>query len=86
MSFRLFEKYRTEFFATVIAIIMIIAGLYIPTIIPDQLTRAPPGFEDTTWIKTLIAVILIGMGLLCFIWLVVIHRFIARKSKKDYMY
>lgn len=86
MSFRLFEKYRTEFLASIIAIVMIVAGLYIPTLIPQQLTRAPPGFKDTTWIKNMITILFIGMGLLCFTWLVVIHRFILRKSKKDYMY
>ncbi len=88
MSFwgRTLEKYRTGLIGTLAALVLICAGLIIPLFIPDQLSQAPPGYEDATWIKTLISLLLIGMGILCFTWLVVIHQHISRKSKKDYMY
>ncbi|MFX0015762.1 MAG: hypothetical protein ACFFB2_01195 [Promethearchaeota archaeon] len=88
MSFwgRQLERFRTEIIGGLAALILILAGLFIPTLIPDQLARAPPGYEDATWIKNLISILLIGMGILCFVWLVIIHRFIFHKSKKDYMY
>jgi len=88
MSFwgRQLEKYRTEIIGLIAALILISAGLIIPSFIPDQIARAPPGFEDATWIKNLISILLIGMGILCFTWLFVIHRHILRKSKKEYMY
>ncbi|UCG02068.1 MAG: hypothetical protein JSW11_21050 [Candidatus Heimdallarchaeota archaeon] len=90
MSFwgRQLEKHRTEVIGALAALVLISAGLIVPLYIPDQLPedQAPPGFEDTTWIKNLISLLLIGMGILCFAWLFVIHRYIMRKSKKDYMY
>ena len=88
MSFftRTIEKFRTEIIGAIVALVLISAGLIIPYFIPDQLSSAPPGFEDTTWIKTLISVLLIGMGILCFAWLVLIQKYISQKSKKDYLY
>ena len=88
MSFwgRKLEKYSTGLIGLLAALVLISAGLIIPLFIPDQLPRAPPGYEDATWIKTLISLLLIGMGILCLVWLLVIHRHILRKSKKDYMY
>lgn len=88
MSFftRTIEKFRTQIIGALAALVLISAGLIIPFYIPDQLSSAPPGFEDTTWIKTLISVLLIGMGILCFAWLVLIERYISQKSRKDYMY
>ncbi len=88
MSFftRTIEKFRTQIIGALVALVLISAGLIIPFYIPDQLSSAPPGFEDTTWIKTLISVLLIGMGILCFAWLVLIERYISQKSKKDYVY
>lgn len=86
MTFQRLAEFKTEFIASILAIIFILAGLLIPAILPDTLPFAAPGFQDTTWFKTLISVLLIGMGLVAFVWLVVIHRFILRKSKKDYMY
>ena len=69
-----------------IALAFIVSGLIIPAFIPDEFTYALPAFRDTTWFKTMISVLFIGMGFVSFIWLIVIHRFISRKSKKDYMY
>ncbi|MHA2243591.1 MAG: hypothetical protein ACXADY_01350 [Candidatus Hodarchaeales archaeon] len=83
---RILVKFRTEIIGAIIALVLISAGLIIPSFIPDQSSLAPPGFEDTTWIKTFISVLLIGMGILCFAWLVLIQKYISRKSKKDYMY
>jgi len=87
MSFwgRQLEKYRTEIIGGIAALVLISAGLIIPSFLPDQI-RAPPGYTDATWFKNLISLLLIGMGILCFVWLFVIHRHILRKSKKDYMY
>ncbi len=82
---RLIEKYRTEILGFLVAFILIIAGLYIPNFIPDQVDN-PSGFQDTTWIRSLISYLLIGMGFVSFVWLVIIHRFMVHKSKKDYMY
>jgi len=79
-------EFKTEFIATMVAIIFILAGLFIPEILPDTFPFAALGFQDATWFKNLISVLLIGMGIVAFVWLVVIHRFILRKSKKDYMY
>ncbi len=88
MSFftRTLEKYRTELIASLLALVLICTGLILPSFIPDQLANAPPGYEDATWIKNLLSILLIGMGILCFLWLVLIHRYIMHKSKKDYMY
>ncbi|MFX1516697.1 MAG: hypothetical protein ACFFC6_10330 [Promethearchaeota archaeon] len=90
MSFwsRQLEKHKTELIGGLAALVLISAGLIIPLYIPDQLTedQAPPGFRDTTWIKNLISLLLIGMGILCFAWLFVIQRHITRRSKKDYTY
>ena len=82
---RLIENYRTEILGFLVAFVLISAGIIFPNFIPDQV-NAPPGFQDTTWIKNLISYLLIGMGLVCFFWLVIIHRFMVHKSKKDYMY
>ncbi|MHA1992972.1 MAG: hypothetical protein ACW97Z_00360 [Candidatus Hodarchaeales archaeon] len=82
---RLIEKFRTEILGFLAAFVLISAGLIFPYFIPDQV-NAPPGFQDTTWIKSLISYLLIGMGLVSFFWLVIIHRFMVHKSKKDYMY
>lgn len=76
---RFIEKFRTEFIATIIALIFIIAGLMSPSFIPE-------GTYNYGLIQPFIAVLLIGTGVVCFIWLVVIQRFIVHKSKKDYMY
>jgi hypothetical protein len=72
--------------AFVIAIVLIGSGLIIPTFIPDEFSQSVPGFEDASWIKAIISMLLIGMGIVSFIWLVIIHRFMMHKSKKDYMY
>ena len=82
---RLIERYRTEILGLFTALILISAGLILPSFIPDQV-NAPTGFEDTTWIRSLISFLLIGMGIVSFIWLVIIHQFMVHKSKKDYMY
>ncbi len=92
MSFlvRLFEKYRTEIFGMFAALILILAGFFIPSFIPDELIEQEEGnllgFQDATWFKTMITVLFIGMGILCFVWLVVINRLIVHRSKKEYMY
>jgi hypothetical protein len=86
MVFRLLEKYRTELFATLIALVLIIAGLIIPIFIPNERPGNPPGFEDTTWIKTLISTLLIGMGIVSWFWLIIIQRYFMGKSKEDYLY
>ncbi|MFW9906098.1 MAG: hypothetical protein ACFFFH_17375 [Candidatus Thorarchaeota archaeon] len=90
MSFwgRQFEKHKTELIGALAALVLISAGLIIPLYIPDRLPadQAPSGFQDTTWIKNLISLLLIGMGILCFAWLFVIQQYITRRSKKDYMY
>lgn len=91
MSFfiRIFEKYRTEFFGMIAALVLISAGFFIPTFIPDELIEEEgnlQGFQDATWFKTMITVLFIGMGILCFVWLVVIHRLIVHRSKKEYLY
>jgi hydrogenase-4 membrane subunit HyfE len=83
---RQFQKHKTELIGLLAALVLICAGLIIPLYIPDQLPRAPPGYDDATWIKNLISILLIGMGILCFVWLFVINRHIIRRSKKDYMY
>jgi len=78
---RLLLKYRTEILGLMIAIVFIVTGLVWPTFIPDQLHG-----QDSTWFKSMISLLLIGMGIVSFSWLVIIHRFILRKSKKEYMY
>ena len=83
---RQFQKHKTELIGLLAALVLICAGLIIPLYIPDQLPNAPPGYEDASWIKSLISILLIGMGILCFAWLFVINRHITRRSKKDYMY
>jgi uncharacterized membrane protein len=78
MSFRrLIGKFRTEFIATIIALIFIAAGLISPYLIP---------VDEYNFIRPTISVLLIGTGVVCFFWLVIIHRFIVHQSKKDYMY
>ncbi len=83
---RMLERYRTEIIAFVIALVLIISGLIIPTFIPEEFDNSIPGFQDASWLRTIISVLLIGMGIISFLWLVIIHRFIVHKSKKDYMY
>jgi hypothetical protein len=78
---RLLLKFRTEILGLMVAVVFIASGLIWPTFIPDQLSG-----QDSTWFKTLISALFIGMGVLSFFWLVIIHRFISHKSKKDYMY
>ncbi len=82
---KLIERYRTEILGLLAALVLIMAGLIFPSFIPDQID-APPGFQDMTWVRTLISYLLIGMGLVSFFWLVIIHRFMVHRSKKDYMY
>jgi hypothetical protein len=86
LPFVSFGKYKTEFIAGIAAIIMILSGLFIPTLIPDKFPNAPPGFQDTTWLKLLITCLFIGMGVLFFTWLVVIQKFIVRSNKSDLLY
>ncbi len=88
MSFftRKLVRFRTEILGAIVALVMICLGLIVPSIIPDQLSSAPPGYEDATWIKNFLSILLIGMGILFFVWIVLIHRIIFHKSKKDYMY
>ncbi|MFW9778617.1 MAG: hypothetical protein ACFFE8_07150 [Candidatus Heimdallarchaeota archaeon] len=86
MSLNLLEKYRAEILATLIALILILAGIFFPLFIPDQLPMAPAGFEDATWFKQLIQMLFIGMGVLCFIWLIVINKFIRKTKKSDLVY
>ena len=78
---RLLLKYRTEILGFMVALVFIVTGLVWPTFIPDQLYD-----QDSTWFKNMISVLLIGQGIMCFLWLVLIHRFILHGSKKDYMY
>ena len=78
---RLLLRFRTEILGLLVAIIFIATGLIWPTLIPDELYG-----RDSTWFKNLLSGLLIGMGIVCFFWLVIIHRFISRKSKKEYMY
>ena len=78
---RLLLKYRTEILGLMVAIIFIMTGLIWPSYIPDEIHGM-----DSTWIKNLVSTLLIGMGVVSFSWLVIIHRFISRKSKKEYMY
>lgn len=82
---RLLVKFRTEILGLLVAIVLISAGLIFPNFIPDNVT-GPPGFQDATWIRTMISLLLVGMGLVSFVWLVIIHRFMVHKSKKDYLY
>ncbi|MHA1226151.1 MAG: hypothetical protein ACTSR2_08495 [Candidatus Hodarchaeales archaeon] len=79
-------KYKTEFMAALIGLTFISVGILIPFMLPDEFAQAPPGFSETTWFKAMISVLFIGMGFVSFFWLFIIHRFILRKSKKDYMY
>ncbi len=83
---RILERYRTEIIAFIIALIFIISGLIIPSFLPDELDNTIPGLPTASWLKPIISVLLIGMGIISFVWLVIIHRFIMHKSKKDYMY
>ena len=78
---RLLLKYRTEILGLMVAIVFIVTGLVWPTFIPDELSG-----QDSTWFKSLISALLIGMGIVSFTWLVIIDRFISRKSKKEYLY
>jgi hydrogenase-4 membrane subunit HyfE len=86
MSLNLLEKYRTEVLATLIALVLILTGLFLPLFLTDQLPMAPSGFEDATWFKQMIQVLFVGMGVLCFIWLIVINRFIRKSRKSDIVY
>ena len=83
---RILERYRTEIIAFIIALIFIISGLIIPTFIPAEFDNSIPGFQDASWLRTIISVLLIGMGIISFLWLVIIRQFMTHKSKKDYMY
>ena len=78
---RVLLKFRTEILGLMVALVFIAAGLVWPTFIPEQLYG-----QDSTWFKEIISVLLIGMGIVSFLWLVLIHRFIVHKSKKEYMY
>ena len=78
---RLLSRFRTEILGLLVAFVFIATGLIWPTLIPDELYG-----RDSTWFKNLLSGLLIGMGVVCFLWLVIIHRFISHKSKKDYMY
>ncbi len=82
---RIIEKYRTEIIGLLAGSFLIITGLLLPSYMPDTIP-GPPGFQDAGWVKQLLSALLIGMGIVSFVWLIIIHRFIARKSKKDYMY
>ena len=82
---RILEKFRTEILGLLAGLILIISGLALPNYMPDTVP-GPPGFQDAEWLKQLLSALLIGMGIVSFIWLIIIHRFIARKSKKDYLY
>lgn len=83
---RILERYRTEIIAFIIALVLIISGLIIPTFMPKEFDNSIPGFQDASWLRTIISVLLIGMGIISFLWLVIIRRFMMHKSKKDYMY
>ena len=86
---RKIQKYQTELVGIFVALLLISVGLIIPTFIPDQIDvsdQFPEAFEDLTYLKTFITFLLIGLGILCFAWLVIIQRFILHKSKKDYVY
>ena len=78
---RLLLKFRTEILGLMVASVFIATGLIWPTLIPDQLYG-----QDSSWFKSLISGLLIGMGVISFLWLVIIHRFISHKSKKEYLY
>jgi hypothetical protein len=82
---RVLERFRTEILGLLAGSILIISGLLLPNYMPDTIP-GPPGFQDAEWLKQLLSALLIGMGVVCFLWLVIIHRFIAHKSKKEYMY
>ena len=86
MAMQGLNKFRTEIIAGLVALIFIITGLIIPNFLPDELVDAPFGMSQSTWFKSLISLLLVGMGFVTFLWLFIIHRFILRKSKKDYMY
>ena len=74
---RLIGKFRTEFIATIIALIFIVAGLISPSFIP---------VDEYNFIRPTISVLLIGVGVVCFVWLVILQRYLVHQSKKDYMY
>jgi hypothetical protein len=80
-----FQKYRTEIMGLLVALVLISAGLILPQFIPDN-PNAPSGFQDATWVRTLVSLLLIGMGIVSFLWLVLIHRFMLRRKKKDLLY
>ena len=80
-----FQKYRTEIMGLLIALVLISAGLILPQFIPDD-PSAPSGFQDATWVRTLVSLLLSGMGVVSFFWLVLIHRFMLRRKKKDLLY
>ena len=80
-----FEKYRTDIMGLIIALILILAGLLLPQYIPDN-PNAPAGFQDATWVRTIVSLLLIGMGVVSLFWLIVIHRFMLRRKKKDLLY
>lgn len=82
---RVLEKYRTEIMGFLVGIVLILAGLIFPQFIPDN-PSGPPGFQDATWLRSLISLLLIGMGIVSFLWLFIIHRFMLRRRKKDIIY
>jgi hypothetical protein len=82
---RIIEKFRTEILGFLAALFLITTGLLLPNFMSDTIP-GPPGFQDAEWVKQLLSALLIGMGIVSFVWLVIIHRFIVHKSKKDYMY
>jgi len=82
---RFATRYRLEVFAVLIATVLIITGLLIPIYMPDEVVLAI-GVQDTAWIKAIISVLFIGLGMVCFIWLIVINRVIRRTNKSDLLY
>ena len=83
---RFLQRNRTEFFGGIGALILISTGLIFPFLIPNQLFEDLPIIPDATWFKTILAVLMIGMGLVLFFYLFIIHRYYVRGHKKDYVY
>ncbi|NHJ00913.1 MAG: hypothetical protein EAX86_02170 [Candidatus Heimdallarchaeota archaeon] len=87
MAFRRFlQRNRTEFFGSIAAFILIITGVIFPFFIPNQLFEDLPIIPDATWFKISLSFLMIGMGIVLFFYLFIIHRYYVKKRKMDYIY